>query len=186
MAYAKKTKSKVAEVEEIEEELDDLEETEADEDELEDDDEDEDEEEAPAPKKKAAAKKATPAAKKAAAKSDTLGVGWLCELIEEKTGKSYTPQVLRVLLRKMNDSGELGEREAKTRYAFAGEKDPVVVAILKRVKGGAIEAAKKESLDKLKAKQAEKKAAAPAKKAVKRKPAPVEDDDFEDDEDDDE
>lgn len=185
MAYAKgkakstKAKLEVVDDEELEDD-EDLEATEADEDEDEDDDDEDDEEEAP-PAKKPTAKKAP--AKKAAS-SDTLGVAWLCELIETKTGKTYKPAILRQLLRKMNNAGELGEREAKTRYAFGGEKDPVVVAILKRVKSGEIEKTRTENLEKLKERAAAKKGAKTAGKKVKAKVV-VEDDDFEDDEDDD-
>lgn len=181
MAYAKgKAKSSKAKLEVVDddelEDDEDLEATEADEDDEDEDDED-DEEEAP---KKSTAKKASP---KKAASSDTLGVAWLCELIETKTGKTYKPAILRQLLRKMNNAGELGEREAKTRYAFGGEKDPVVVAILKRVKSGEIEKTRTENLEKLKERAAAKKGAKASTK--KKAKVVVEDDDFEDDEDDD-
>lgn len=183
MAYKKKVSTKAAKLEVVDDDEDeleddvDLEATEADEDD-EDEDDDDEEEVVETPKKKA---KAAAPAKKAAA-SDTLGVAWLCELIETKTGKTYKPAVLRQLLRKMNNAGELGEREAKTRYSFGGEKDPVVVAILKRVKAGEIEKTRTENLEKLKERAAAKKG---TKGKVKKAKVVVEDDDFEDDEDDD-
>lgn len=186
MAYAKNkakaSKAKLEVVEDDDEELEDLEVTEAEDDE---DEDDEEEEEAPPAAKKRGrpAKTAEPVKKKAQA-GESFGVTWLVGLIEEKTGKAYKPAVLRVLLRKMNDAGELGDREKKTRYSFGGEKDPVVVAILKRVKAGEIEAAKKESLDKLKERAASKKIEKVKAAKARRKAAVVEDDDFEDEDDD--
>lgn len=114
------------------------------------------------------------AAPKAAAKpkSDSLGTPWLIEFITDKTGKEYSQFEMRTLLRKMAKDGEF-EREVgsdRSRYVFTGVKDPIALAVLKHVKNGEIEAAKKESLEKLKAR-------APKKVSKKAAAAEVEDDD---------
>ena len=76
----------------------------------------------------------------------------------------------------------------KSRYAWSGPDDPEVKAILRAVKGGEVEAGKKEALDKLKEQKAAKAAAkgdAPAKKGKKTPPPADDDDELEEIEDDD-
>lgn len=157
------TRKKVVEVEEIDEE----------EVELEDFDEVEDEEEPPAK-----AKTKTKPAKKA--EPEIWGVRSLISLIKEKTGKEYNPREVRTLLRKLAREDGGVDREIiagnKSRYEWTGADDPEVKAILKSVKGGAIEKSKKEALDKLKSDKAKKTAA-----AAKKKVAVDEDDDDDDD-----
>jgi hypothetical protein len=131
-----------------------------------------------------------PAKGKKAAEDDIWGVrNGLIPLLKEKTGKDYTPREVRTLLRKMARDGGRIDREIvagnKSRYSWEGPNDPEVKAILKAVKGGEIEAGKKEALDKLKADKAAKTAAkteAPAKKKAK---PPVDEDELEEIEDDD-
>ena len=102
-----------------------------------------------------------------------FGVRALIALIKERTGKDYKPREVRNLLRKLARDGAI-DREIvpgnKTKYAWDGPSDPEVKAVLKAVKGGAIETAKTEQLNKLKADKAAKKAAQEAE---------VEDDDDE-------
>lgn len=134
-----------------------------------------------------------------------FGVRDLIALIKERTGKDYKPREVRNLLRKLARDGAI-DREIipgnKTKYAWDGPSDPEVRAVLKAVKGGAIETAKTEQLNKLKADKAAKKAAeaeadveddedeapkpkkskkaaeaAPTKKAKKAPAPPVDDDD---------
>lgn len=155
MAAKKSTKSK-AKVEEEEVELEEL------------DEETEEEDDEPAAKE-----------------DDIWGVRQLCDYVEEKTGTEYKPREMRNLLRKMARDGRI-DREIipgnKARYEWSGPGDAEVKAVVKAVKGGEIEAAKKEALDKLKADKA-KKDAAKAKKGSKGKgkKAPEPDEDDEDD-----
>lgn len=132
-----------------------------------------------------------PAKGKKAAEDDIWGVrNGLIPLLKEKTGKDYTPREVRTLLRKMARDGGRIDREIvagnKSRYSWDGPNDPEVKAILKAVRGGEIEAGKKEALDKLKADKAAKTASkteAPTKKKAK---PPVDEDELEEiDEDDD-
>lgn len=117
------------------------------------------------------------------------GVRDLIALIKEKTGKEYKPREVRTLLRKLAREDGVVNREIipgnKTRYSWEGPNDPEVRAVLKAVKGGAIEASKKAALDKLKADKAAQNAAkkAQADKAAKaaKKAAPEPDDDDDDD-----
>lgn len=123
-----------------------------------------------------------PAKGKKAAEDTIWGVRDLIALIKEKFDKEYTPREVRTLLRKMARDGGRIEREIvagnKSRYAWSGPEDPEVKAILKAVKGGEIEAGKKEALDKLKADKAKKAATeTPAPKAKSKKAAPPADDD---------
>lgn len=153
---ATRSKTKAAPVEDDELELEELEET----------------EEAPAKGKKAAA-------------DEVWGVRDLIALIKEKTGKEYSPREVRTLLRKMaRDGSNRVEREViagnKSRYSWDGPSDPEVKTILAAVKGGEIEAGKKEALDKLKADKAAKQAAkgeTPAAKKGKKAAPPVDDED---------
>lgn len=94
----------------------------------------------------------------------TFGVADLCKLVKKVTGKDYTTRDMRTLIRKMarDGSGRI-EREIvagnRSRYDWSGPKDPEVIAIVKAVKGGELEAGKKEALAKLKENKAAKKAA---------------------------
>lgn len=161
--------------------------------ELDDEDDDDDDlpEVKPAARKKARKSpngidEAKPKRKAAPAESDAMGTAWLAEHIEEQTGKVYSSYDLRTLLRKMARNGSI-EREVgveRSRYTFDGPKDAVVRAVIKAVKAGEIDAAKKESLDKLKENVASGKTTPKKAKATKKKAAPVEDDDFEDDDED--
>jgi hypothetical protein len=115
------------------------------------------------------------------------GVQNLRALILEKTGKDYKPREIRTLLRKMAREDHTINREIiagnKTRYSWSGPDDPEVKAVIKQVKGGAIETAKKAALDKLKQDKAKKTAAEPAKaKKGKAAPPPADDDEDDDDE----
>jgi hypothetical protein len=95
-------------------------------------------------------KPAKAAKKKSAAPNK--GTAWLVEYINEQCGTAYKPADLRVLLRKMAKKGKF-EREVgedRNRYSFDGPKDDIVVEVLKSVKSGDIDKAKRESLDKLK------------------------------------
>jgi hypothetical protein len=129
--------------------------------------------------------KAKAAAKAPKPEDNVWGVRALIALIKEKTDKEYNPREVRTLLRKLAREGGGVEREIvagnKTRYEWTGPEDPEVRAILKAVKGGAIEESKKAALDKLKADKAAKAAAKPAPAAkAKAKSAPVADEDDED------
>jgi len=127
----------------------------------------------------------TEEADEAPAADEVWGVrNGLIPLIKEKTGKDYTPREIRTLLRKMaREENARIDREVipgnKSRYAWDGPDDPEVKAILKAVKGGEVEAGKKEALDKLKADKAAKTAAEgkTAKKGKAKKAAPPVDDD---------
>lgn len=168
-----KAKAKAAPEPEVEEE-DELEELE-----LEELDEDE-EEEAPASKSKAK-KKATKKVEK-----DTWGTRELAEYIADEIGNEYSTKELRVLLRKMAKDGQLEwevSQGSGSRYEWSGPTDPEVKAILKRVKSGEIEEARKEALDKLKEQQAAKRKNAPKKTTKKgKKKAEPEVEELEDDE----
>lgn len=140
----------------------------------EDADEDEDEAEAAAPEK-----------------PEIWGVQSLIVLIKQKTGKTYKPREVRTLLRKMAREDGTIDRDIvpgnKTRYSWTGPDDPEVKAVLKSVKGGAIETAKKAALDKLKSDKAKKTAAAQkvVAKSTKKKaapPPPADDEDEDEDE----
>jgi hypothetical protein len=108
-----------------------------------------DEDEAPAkPSKKTKAKtESTPKAEKA--ESTGMGASWLAEYINEEVGTEYTAAQMRVILRRLAADGEL-EREVGTdraRYQFTGEKDPIVRAVLKRVRSGEADSAKAERIE---------------------------------------
>ena len=155
-------RTKKAAVVEVDDDLDELEEL----------------EEEPAPKK---AKKAAPkkAARRVAAENDeessAYGASWLAEHINEQTGKEYSSANIRTLLRKLARAGELDRAigEDRGRYEFAGPNDPIVKAVLKAVKEGAVEKEKTERLAAVKDK----------KKASKAKAAPEPDEDEDEDED---
>ena len=118
------------------------------------------------------------------AEPEVWGVRDLIKLIKERTEKEYSPREVRTLLRKLAREGGGVEREIvagnKSRYAWEGPSDPEVKAVLKAVKGGAIEAAKKAALDKLKADKAAKNAAKAPAPAKGKAAAPAADDEDED------
>lgn len=126
-----------------------------------------------APKAKKSKSGKTKAAEKPAAKpakaereSNILGAAWLAEHVNEELGTSYTAANMRVILRRMAADGDI-EREVGTdraRYSFTGEKDPTVRQVLRRVKSGEATAAKAEQLE----------AATAPRKARKAKEAEVE------------
>lgn len=88
-----------------------------------------------------------------------FGSGWLVSYINEQCGTEYKAFDLRVLLRKMAKSKEIQRDvgEDRSRYEFTGPNDPVVKAVIKKVKAGDIDKAKKDSLAKLKESAAKKK-----------------------------
>lgn len=151
-------------------------------DELEDADDDleelEDEDEEPAPKAKkgratkAAASKATSKAasadKTAAAKrppSSGFDANWLATHVNEtiEPDTELTSRDIRMVLRRLAKDGVL-EREVgtdRTRYDFPkGANDPIVKAVVKHIRSGALKAEKKAQLDAVKAKGAARKAKA--------------------------
>lgn len=112
----------------------------------------EDEDDAPAPKAskknkaKAAAEK--PAKAEKASEANVYGAGWLAEYVNEELDTNYTAAQMRVIMRRMASAGDI-EREVGTdraRYSFTGENDRTVKAVLKHVKAGAVEEAKKERI----------------------------------------
>lgn len=148
-----KTKSKAA-VEEL------------DDDDLELMDEDEADEAAAKPKgkKTKATKTAEKPAPKAERESNILGAAWLAEHINEETGSNLTAANVRVILRRMASDGDI-EREVGTdraRYSFTGEKDPTVRALLKRVRSGEGVSVKKEAIEAATAPKKARRAAAEA------------------------
>ena len=95
----------------------------------------------------------------------TFGVRDLCDLVKRKLKKEYTTKEMRTLLRKMarEDKPRVNRDVVagnKSRYSWDGPDDPEVQAVLKAVKGGEIESARKATLDELKEKKAKKDAAA--------------------------
>lgn len=134
------------------EDLDDLEEedeeeTEEPEDEDEDDEEDEDEEPAPKSRKKG---KATPKEKAKPSRSRTtdgkIGTSELANHLD------VTPRDLRMVLRKMS----IPKDDETGRYEWSSLNHKDVKRIIKAVENGAVTDSKKESLDKLKERVAEK------------------------------
>lgn len=141
----------------------------------------------------------TPAKEKKAGRADdpAFGIRQLCDYIKSKTGKEYQPREMRTLLRKMarEDTARITREvtaDNRSRYSWSGPADAEVKAVLAAVKGGEIEAGKKEALDKLKADKAARDAAKAelvdtattvATKAKKKKAAapPVDEDDDDDD-----
>lgn len=132
---AKKSKGAVAEPEETEVEVEEL--------------DDSDESETPAKGKK---------------DDVTFGVADLCALVKEKTGKEYSTRDMRTLLRKMaREDKPRVNREVipgnRARYDWPdGADDPEVKRVLKAVGAGEIETGKKEALAKLKENKAKKSA----------------------------
>lgn len=142
-------------------------------------------EEEPKPKRgrKAAAAKAAPAkkapAKKAAAPvadddaEEKFDSNWLAEFVNDACGTSYDSRAIRMLLRKLAGDGVISREVGvdRSRYEFPkGANDPTVRAVIKAVKSGAVEKAKRENIETAKA-TAAKKTAPPAKKTAKAAPA---------------
>ena len=158
--------------------------------------EDVEDEPEPAPKKTRAKKAADGEEKPAKPPREVIeyGSAWLAEHVNAEAGTTYNAFAIRTLLRRLVKEGlvkrDVGED--RSRYNFTGgAKDPVAVAVVKYVKSGADEAAKKAKIAEAKAAAAAKKAAeAPAESAAKpaRKtkakaaPAPEPEDDDEDEE----
>src|SRR6478609_1236490 len=111
-----------------------------------------------------------------------FGVADIVALIKTKFKQDTTTRELRTLLRKMARDGRL-DREIvagnRARWEWSGPNDPEVKAILKAFKDGELEADKKEKLEALKQRKAEKKAAAAAAAAETES----DDEELEDDED---
>lgn len=168
------------EVEDLEVEDDTVEDDEVDDLEV----EDAEEEPEPAPK---ATKKAAAKEKKPAAEPPQFGSAWLAEHVNEQTGSSYNAFGIRTLLRSLVKKGVLNRDVGtdRSRYNFSGPKDPIVREVIKAIKSGEAEKAKKEKIEEAQQKAAAKKAPAKAaKKAAPKAAEPeVEDDDEEDVED---
>src|SRR5690606_17620208 len=85
------------------------------------------------------------------------GTAWLTEYVNEECGTSHSAATIRILLRKLVKEGVLAREvgEDRSRYTFAkGANDPIVKAVVKAVKSGAVKEQQKEKLDELKAKKA--------------------------------
>lgn len=183
---AKKTKPETEEIDDDEldelaalEGLDDLDEDE-DEDEddtdTDEDDEDDDDDEDEAPKKKGKSSKSKSTKPKKVVEKDYVGSAEVAEHFGVDT------RTLRMVFRKH----EIQKDPDSNQYRWKSLNDPVVKKIGKLLKAGAADDIKKESLEKLKTQQAEKKAAAKAakesgkgKKGKKNKKKVIEDDDDE-------
>lgn len=179
---ARRTKKAAAPVVEVVEDdmFEDVEELE----DVEDDDlEDLDDEPEPEPKptKKGRAAKATKetAAEPKPKRAQTSGfdANWLATHVNESIeDANYTSREIRMVLRKLARDGVL-EREVgtdRTRYDFPkGANDPIVKAVVKHIRTGALKAEKAEKLAELKAKGAAKKAkaAVPAVETTTAAPA---------------
>ena len=101
------------------------------------------------------------------------GAAWLADHLNETAGVSVDAARVRILLRKLTKDGTISrtEAEARARYNFTkGANDPDVKAIVKAVKGGALERAQTERLEGLKSARATAKAKAPAKATAKAAP----------------
>ena len=138
----------------------------------------------------------SPKSKKSKAQEIEFGVKDLCDYVNSKLGKSYSTRDMRTLIRKMarEDKARV-DREIvagnRTRYDWPGGlKNPEVKAIIAAVRGGEVEAGKKEALAKLKESQAKKGKTKKGKKGKTKTKVeePDDEDDIEDieDEDDDE
>lgn len=141
-----------------------------------------DEDDAPAKPKKGKGKTAAPKAEPKA-ESTGMGAAWLAEYVNEECDTELTAANIRVILRKMAKEGEFDREvgEDRARYQFTGERDPIVKAVIKRVKNGEVAQAKAERLAAAKSGSSKKAKAvepdedeAPAKKAKSTKKAKVE------------
>lgn len=118
----------------------------------------------------------------------TFGVADLAKHLSKESGKEIKTRDLRTQIRRMaREENARVDREItpgnRTRYDWPkGLKDPEVKAIIAAVKGGEIEAGKKEALDALKARKTEKK----GKGEKKNKKSKTVVEELEDDSDDDE
>lgn len=136
-------------------EVDELEELEEDEVE-----ETEEEVEEPASKKtvKKTSKKAAPAKAEKKAEAPTNGTQWLAEHVNKVLGTEYKAYDLRVMLRKLAKDGTL-QREVgndRSRYDFSGPNDPVVKAVIAKLRDGDLEKEKKAKLNALKDRKSKK------------------------------
>ena len=105
------------------------------------------------------------------------GTKWLTDLVNEKLGTSYTSYQLRILLRKLTKEGVIEREEGN--YIFKGERDPRVVAVLKAVKAGAMEAETKARTSKAKKAATDDEVEEKPRRSRAKKAAPVEDDEEE-------
>ena len=102
--------------------------------------------------------------------TETKDINWLTEQVNDKCGTELAARDIRIVIRKLVKDGTIERGEG--RYAFTGLKDDRVLAVIKAVKSGATDEAKKERLSNLKkskAKGADDEA--PAKPSRKRKAA---------------
>lgn len=117
---------------------------------------------------KPAAPKGDKPAKAKAAPTVAFGTAQLAKLLSEATGKTIDGRALRVFLRKEaqkpKGEGVIHREIGSGRYSWTGADDAEVVKIVEAVKSGALEAARKEDLDKLKARGEAKKAEKAASK----------------------
>jgi hypothetical protein len=97
-----------------------------------------------------------------------FGSPWLAAHVTEVTGDNYDSRAIRMLLRKLAKDGTLERTvgEDRGRYEFSGPKDPIVLAIVKMVKDGTAKALKQEGLQAVKDAAAKKRADAKAAKAA--------------------
>lgn len=103
--------------------------------------------------------------------TETKDINWLTEQVNDKCGTELAARDIRIVIRKLVKDGTIERGEG--RYAFTGLKDDRVLAVIKAVKSGATDEAKKERLSNLKKSKAADDEA-PAKPARKRKAAAAE------------
>ena len=108
--------------------------------------------------------------------TETKDINWLTEQVNDKCGTELAARDIRIVIRKLVKDGTIERGEG--RYAFTGLKDDRVVAVIKAVKSGATDEAKKERLSSLKKSKAADDEA-PAKPSRKRKAAAAEPEDDE-------
>lgn len=169
----------------VEDEFEDLEETEDSDEVTEDDDDDleeldesdEDADNEPDPKAKKPTKRTPPVRPKIA-----FGSPELAAHVTEVTGETFDARGIRMLLRKLAKDGKLNRviGEERARYEFSGPTDPTVKLVVAMVKSGEAKALKQEGLQAVKDNAAAKKT---AKAAAAAKTAEPEDDDMEEIED---
>lgn len=101
--------------------------------------------------------------------TETKDINWLTEQVNDKCGTELAARDIRIVIRKLVKDGTIERGEG--RYAFTGLKDDRVLAVIKAVKSGATDEAKKERLSNLKKSKAkdDDPDEAPAKPARKRK-----------------
>ena len=103
--------------------------------------------------------------------TETKDINWLTEQVNDKCGTELAARDIRIVIRKLVKDGTIERGEG--RYAFTGLKDDRVLAVIKAVKSGATDEAKKERLSNLKKSKAADDEA-PAKPGRKRKAAAAE------------